>query len=106
LTKIEPFVGRKVLSNEAEAKLLAHSFPGNARELKNVLTHAASLCPADVIRETDVVHALDAVGATATEPSGSMLREVLAVYGGNQSRAAEALGLARSTFRDRLKRGG
>jgi DNA-binding NtrC family response regulator len=105
LRKLEPFVGRKELSSEAEATLLAHSFPGNARELKNVLTHAAALCPADVIRDTDVAHALEAVGTTASEPSGSMLREVLAVYGGNQSRAAEALGLPRSTFRDRLRRG-
>ncbi|NLY92921.1 MAG: sigma 54-interacting transcriptional regulator [Myxococcales bacterium] len=106
LRRIEPYVGRKELAEEALARLLSHSFPGNARELRNVLTHAASLCPADVIREVDVERALEAVGAASVEPSGAMLREVLEVYGGNQSRAAEALGLPRSTFRDRLKRDG
>ena len=48
--------GRKatVISPAAMAVLAAYEFPGNVRELKNALEHAAILCPGDEVQPGDL----------------------------------------------------
>ncbi|NLE47775.1 MAG: sigma 54-dependent Fis family transcriptional regulator [Sandaracinaceae bacterium] len=97
--------GPRTLSERAEGALLRHSYPGNARELRNILTFAVASTASVTVGEEAIVRAIAQVGQRGAEPlSSNHLREVLEVYGGNQSRAASALGMPRSTFRDRLRR--
>lgn len=97
--------GPRTLSEGAEGALLRHSYPGNARELRNILTNAIASSSSITITKEAVLASIAEVGQTSrSRLSADILQEVLAVYDGNQSRAASALGIPRSTFRDRLKR--
>ena len=99
------------LSGDAQASLLGHAWPGNVRELRNVIERAVLLCKAAVICGEDL--ALDAMpspervltDAAPTElPPGLLdserdrIAHALAECGGNQSRAAESLGIPRRSF--------
>ena len=54
------------LSSDAERKLLQHEWPGNARELTNIVQRAAWLATGGVIHAADLdIVALDASGASA-----------------------------------------
>jgi DNA-binding NtrC family response regulator len=99
------------LSDEARARLRTHSWPGNVRELRNVIERAVILCDSALIDAADLE--LDfakapversASATTATDASflsGSerdRIAQALREHGGNQSRAAESLGIPRRTF--------
>ena len=47
-------VPRPAISDEAMAKLLDYSYPGNVRELENILERAVTLCVGDVVRPDDI----------------------------------------------------
>jgi len=112
----------KTLSPEAANTLLRHGWPGNVRELRRVIEAATVLCPGDVI---GAEHLPEALGATALssplqlhldgvdrldlpalvgELEESLIAWAMAQAGGNQSRAAELLGLPRTSLQTRLKR--
>ena len=139
------------LSSEAFDALLAHSWPGNIRELRAVVENAAMLAHAGRIERCDVEHALEARGSgahiaadpweapPATKPNHEAVEESTAIREThtsgarpleprrpdslpnmqrdlilrafedsqhNLSRAAQDLGIPRSTLRARLKRYG
>jgi two-component system response regulator FlrC len=116
LSSIAPRLGRPGLSlgAEAERKLLAWHWPGNARELANVLERATILADSDRILADHVV--LEPSGSAAAPPASGlrplvdMERDAIAgalqAVGGNRRRAAELLGIAESTLYDKLKRYG
>ena len=102
---------RPTLTDEARARLLAYSWPGNVRELRNVVERAVLLCTDEVIRSADL--ALQAAPgevapiADARRPTQSSelaldererIAQALLDCGGNQSRAAESLGIPRRTL--------
>ncbi len=97
-------LGPRELSEEAQARLVAYDWPGNARELRNVLC-AAAASAALRIEPQDVDQALAKVGGPlgARQLSEETLRRAVEEHKGNMSAAARALGIARSTLRDRLK---
>lgn len=104
LSGAEPSVGPRELSPEAAEVLLAQPWPGNARVLRNVVVHAAALCGGRAVEAHHVHEALRRIlGAPAETRATPHLEAVLARYGGNLSAAARALGMPRSTLRDRLK---
>lgn len=92
-------------------RLLAHSWPGNVRELETVMTNAAMDCPGQWIRPIDIPP-LVAAGAPAVSTCEAITEEdpnldhmilrhvakVLAMTGGNKLRAAQLLGISRSTL--------
>ncbi len=92
------------LSAGAMARLKSHDWPGNIRELRNLLTRL-SLCGRDCIEPEDVAALLP---KTHVEPAhtGSVLRDVQARQvqaamrecGGNVSEAARILGVSRNTI--------
>src|SRR5262245_13577424 len=99
------------LSDRAVQALQQYQWPGNIRELENVLTRAAILCPDDTI-EPAYLHLADSHSASATEPeaaspsrhyheimeaySRKVIEEALCRNGWNQTRASEELGLQRT----------
>jgi transcriptional regulator with GAF, ATPase, and Fis domain len=111
------------IAPEALARLVAYSWPGNVRQLRNVMERAVALCAGDIIREEHVVLDGDELAsprhgpATPVPPSsvhappqaGGLMRtdpetdrkrlvEALREASGNQGRAAEILGVSRRTL--------
>jgi Sigma-54 interaction domain/FHA domain/Bacterial regulatory protein, Fis family len=99
-------LGPRELSAEALRRLQAHDWPGNARELRNVLC-AAAANSGGCIEVADVERALVRLGdrLLSRVPPGETCRLTVAQYGGNKAAAARALGIPRSTLRDRLRDG-
>ncbi len=101
------------LTPAALARLEDYAWPGNVRELRNVLERAYLLAPADRIAVEDL--ALDRPSATApTTPGATRLisladiekehmRAVLKAVGFNKVRAAEILGIGRTSLYEKIK---
>ena len=110
-------------SHTAILKLKSHDWPGNIRELKNVVARASALFPKQQITESHIEHLLNRKEKLAHAPTGvsyahtgdnnqlSVIREIekqmilkrLAVNHGNQKRTAIDLGMPKSTLHDRIK---
>lgn len=94
------------LSPSARAALLGRPWPGNLRELEQVLDVAIALCEGRVIDLPDlpvpVDHAPDADAGTP----GETLEQVMEACGWNMARAARRLGVNRSTVLRRLRAAG
>jgi two-component system response regulator AtoC len=126
LTKIQSRMGRAglTLSPEGMAKLLGYSFPGNIRELENILERALIYGAGNIIRAEDIdLHetrqpetAAPLEAATPFPQSSQSqspqsmediekqaLIDALARCNGNRTRAAEILGLSRRTILNKIK---
>jgi len=104
LRQMESVVGERRLEPQSIERLRAYAWPGNVRELRNVLELAAVDCDGAVIDLAAVDRSLRRISEPLmSRPSPESLREALEQYGGNMSAAARALGIPRSTLRDRLK---
>ncbi len=104
LRQIIADVGYRYLSQDAVSLLTAYSWPGNARELCNVLSSACVATPSQQIEARDIQAALTRIGGPTALKTISVdaMRQALIDHNGNQSAAARALGIARTTLRDRL----
>jgi transcriptional regulator with PAS, ATPase and Fis domain len=98
-------------SQAALETLAAHEWPGNIRELRNVVTRAAILARGEVIFPQDLpILQSRANGRAADPPSNSiegmerrMILDALAATGGHQQKAAARLGISRRTLSRKLK---
>lgn len=97
----------KALSGEAFSKLLNYDWPGNLRELENVLEGAAALSDTDIIYP-EHIH-LDAEPVPLTlrqhmrQEERRYIQQVLVQCGGDRKLAMKQLDVSRSVFYDRLK---
>ncbi len=99
------------LSREALELLLHHDYPGNVRELENLLEAAVALATGGTIEAPDVRLALGARLPTGGELAGTLdevvyehVARTLERCGGNRSEAARELGIDRSTLYRMLAR--
>jgi DNA-binding NtrC family response regulator/cytochrome b subunit of formate dehydrogenase len=109
-------LGKRVRGVEpgALAVLARYPWPGNVRELKNVIERAVLLADGETLGTRELPPELAAPQASAAVSGGTTLEEVerrllvaaLEHARGNQSRAAEALGISRHQVRTRMKRYG
>jgi DNA-binding NtrC family response regulator len=105
---------RVTLSPGAERALLEHKWPGNIRELRNVLEHAVLLSPRAVLEADDLAEGLRGPhSATPTRRSRRLedverehIETVVREEGGSVTRAAEVLGLSRSALYERIRKSG
>jgi len=102
------------LSPAAMERLLRYPWPGNVRELENAMERSAILAQADTIEPPDLPAHVTAGLALGPAPSlGSpqtlaeteriLIMQTLERSGWNHSRAAEALGIGRTTLWRKLK---
>ncbi|MBN1208547.1 MAG: sigma 54-interacting transcriptional regulator [Myxococcaceae bacterium] len=106
------------IASEAEEALLAYPWPGNARELRNVMERAVLLSqPGEVVTRRLLPPALVSARGGGAEPGGSLrarmeqverdiIREALEQHGGVLRRAAVALGMDPVTLGRRARRHG
>jgi DNA-binding NtrC family response regulator len=99
---------------DAMASLVAYDFPGNVRELENLLERAFALGANDTITIADLPSLKSHAGGAAPNhnPSNRSLEDferdliasALQTHGNDKARAAEALGLSERTLYRRLKK--
>lgn len=98
---------KKSLSGEAFSKLLSYSWPGNIRELENVLENAIALSGGDIIyadhiRLESEPQPLDFRAKLKLEEE-KIIRQALVQCGGNRQEAIEQLGISKTAFYAKLK---
>jgi transcriptional regulator of acetoin/glycerol metabolism len=110
---ITRLLGGRAITPAALQRLLAHRWPGNLRELRNVLDYAASLCadgPIDLddLPELQVARlpARTDAGEAAQDDGPEALLQALRAAHWNVSAVARAMGLSRMTLYRRMKRAG
>lgn len=103
-------------SEDALSALRSYSWPGNVREVRNVIERAVLLSRGQTLGRDDLVlgrdgrvaetngFSLPAEGLDLHELENSLIRQALSRAGNNQSRAARLLGLSRDAFRYRLEK--
>jgi DNA-binding NtrC family response regulator len=117
LTGIARTVGRQhaTISREAMTMLQSYAWPGNVRELRNALERALLLADGDTLMPSDFTLTARAAPSASTEEDLNLTLEqmerkhinrVLAAEQGRVERAAERLGIPRSSLYQKLKRYG
>jgi DNA-binding NtrC family response regulator len=118
---------KMTLSHEAMEALENYSWPGNVREMENVMERSATLAEGDVLRLEDLPSQF---GGTVKEPDWGiqelprlspsgldmekflsdlelhLIREALQISHGVKARAAALLGIKRTTLVEKLRRAG
>jgi transcriptional regulator with PAS, ATPase and Fis domain len=90
---------KKTYSPSALSKLISHDFPGNIRELENVIERAFAFSESDQIQETDLqIEEGAASGKEDFEDTPDQLRQVLENCRWNKTRAASEIGKSRRQF--------
>jgi len=105
------------LSDEAMQALIAYPFPGNVRELENILERAFTLCEDDVISKEDlqlpsVTQKDEPISSSTEQPLDSYLgnqekeaiQQALEAAKYNKTAAAKLLGISFRQLRYRLKK--
>jgi len=109
--------GRPLLkiSDEVLNALMAYDFPGNVRELENIIERALALCEGNVFELRHLPPDIAAGGSLALRAESQAwpslednerqyIYSVLEEVGGNKTRAAEILGIDRVSLWRKLKR--
>ncbi len=124
---------QKTLASDARDVLMRYAWPGNVRELKNAIDHAVTVAPDRTIRQCDLPQSVRKCASTVSQGDGSLEKAVtdyastltdgeperyrrtigraeralivqaMKLHNGNQSGAADYLGLHRNTLRKKLR---
>jgi PAS domain S-box-containing protein len=101
------------VSEETLAILMGHEYPGNVRELENIVEHAFVLCQSGLIDPRHLPPALRGdIDSTPTRGRGPrtlkavealLIRDAVRRHGGNRTAAARELGINPSTLFRKIK---
>jgi transcriptional regulator with PAS, ATPase and Fis domain len=102
-------------SADALEALASYSWPGNVRELKGAIEHAVLMARGDTLERGDIpAYVLDSSSVawgfardkrpTLADVERSYIERVLKEVGGNQTKAAEILGISRKSLWQRRRR--
>jgi len=101
------------VTNEVLASLLAYDYPGNVRELENIIEHCFVLCQGEIIERRHLPASVcppeglepSATGQIKTlkQMESVLIIEALRRNKGNQAAAAKDLGIDKSTLYRKLK---
>ncbi|MEN6616068.1 MAG: sigma-54 dependent transcriptional regulator, partial [Syntrophorhabdus sp.] len=99
------------ISFEALTKLMGYDFPGNVRELENIIEQAFVLCRGDIIElhhlppeVRPAISSSEDIGVTNMKSmERHLIAETLRRYNGNRRRAARDLGIDASTLYRKIK---
>jgi len=114
--------GKKIsqIAPKALASLIGYDWPGNVRELQNAIERAVVLCrndvitprelPRDVVGDSEICLTLPQQGGNLTEILEDLERQLiiqtLRQQGASQTKAADILGIARTTLRYKMEKYG
>ncbi|MBN2577789.1 MAG: sigma 54-interacting transcriptional regulator [Pirellulales bacterium] len=110
IAKFNRLQGKDVLgvSDEVLARLMNHEYPGNVRELENIIEHAFVLChgaliqiehlPPELRGDDEHATAPGIAGMTLEAMERFLIADALRRHGGNRKAAADALGINPSTL--------
>ena len=88
-----------------QGRLLAYDWPGNVRELRNVADRCVLGIPAGAPPFSDEVPAGPRpLAATVEEFERALIAEALGRHAGSLARTAEALGMAKTTLHDKIRK--
>jgi PAS domain S-box-containing protein len=101
------------VSEEVMLRLMTHDYPGNVRELENIIEHAFALCPSGLIELHHLPPELVSTGGSSkNEFAGPktlkamerlMISEALYRHKGNRKRASKDLGIDYSTLYRKIR---
>jgi DNA-binding NtrC family response regulator len=103
----------KKISTEAKRFLLAYDFPGNVRELANIIERAIIVSAGAEIEAEDLPESMRVAAGqlerkarrpTLVQVEDDYIRETLAAVKGNKAEAARILGISRKNLYERLAR--
>ncbi len=122
LAKYIKETGKKIgqIAPKALASLVGYDWPGNVRELQNAIERAVVLCrgdvitprelPRDVAGDSEICLSLPQQGGNLTEILEDLERQLiiqtLRQQGASQTKAADILGIARTTLRYKMEKYG
>jgi len=109
ITKYNQVLNKRItaISSEGVSLLMDYSFPGNVRELENIIERATIMCNSNTI-EKELLFFLEQKNAspkagTLKEMEREMIKKTLLQNNGNRTRTAQHLGMSRRNLILKLK---
>lgn len=117
--KFNALMGKEIhgVSHEAMARLMNYGYPGNIRELENIIEHAFVLCKGPLIEPRHLPNGLEhrqgedqlfcvPSDSTLQQTEADLIRRTLEKNYGHRERTAKELGIHKTTLWRKLKKYG